>query len=446
MGDFIQQHLGVVISLVCLAPIGLGLFGWVGFRYWTLARRYSGIIDIDRERARREADLASIRKEYSDKRQILDRLKEAVSTYEGIVEASDYGLYSPHFSFDTSEEYKRALGRVRGRQKEMIRGKQAAVCRTEWKVAGSLKEGGRMTKRYIQLVLRAFNGECDSLVANVKWNNIRQLEDRLEKAFQAINQLGESLDITICPDYYLLKLDELRLTHEHAEKKYEEKEEQRAIREAMREEERVQKEVRSAEQKAIEDERRYEKALARARSEVERIDNERADEMRREISRLESLLAESRENRTRAISRAQLTRSGHVYVISNLGSFGENLYKIGMTRRLEPLDRVTELGDASVPFRFDVHALIYSEDAPELERKLHQEFRDRRRNRVNERKEFFEVTLDEIRAAVEKHHGEIEFTRYAEAREYRETISMRSEERVSSVVNGFGEEEFPLEI
>ena len=122
-----------------------------------------------------------------------------------------------------------------------------------------------------------------------------------------------------------------------------------------------------------------------------------------------------------------MTRSGHVYVISNVGSFGEDVYKIGMTRRLDPLDRVRELGDASVPFQFDVHAIIYSEDAPGLENKLHRLFDNQRINRVNERKEFFRVTIEEIAEAVRQHHGEIEFTLAAEAVEYRKTLAMLQE-------------------
>ena len=139
---------------------------------------------------------------------------------------------------------------------------------------------------------------------------------------------------------------------------------------------------------------------------------------------MEQRLLEAQANKERATSRAQMTRSGHVYIISNIGSFGEDVYKIGMTRRLDPMDRVRELGDASVPFQFDVHAVIYSENAPTLENALHRAFHHRRVNRVNERKEFFRVTLDEIAEVVRQHHGEIEFTQMAEAKEYRQSLAI----------------------
>lgn len=151
-----------------------------------------------------------------------------------------------------------------------------------------------------------------------------------------------------------------------------------------------------------------------------------------QIEELQRRLAEAHANRERAIARAQMTRSGQVYVISNVGSFGENVFKIGMTRRLDPLDRVRELGDASVPFQFDVHGIIYSDDAPGLENLLHRTFSHRRVNLVNERKEFFAVPIDEIAEVVKRHDAEIELTLLAEAKEYRSTLALRAERERAS--------------
>jgi len=133
----------------------------------------------------------------------------------------------------------------------------------------------------------------------------------------------------------------------------------------------------------------------------------------------------AKEKKERAIALAQTTKVGYIYVISNIGTLGEDIYKIGMTRRLDPQDRVDELSNASVPFRFDVHASIFSENAPQLEYELHQKFNDKRINRVNRRKEFFHVKLEDIEAFVKEHaNAEIEFTKIAEAREYRETMTV----------------------
>ena len=206
------------------------------------------------------------------------------------------------------------------------------------------------------------------------------------------------------------------------------------IREQMREEEKAQKELEKAQREAEDEERRFQKALEKAKQELSGGSSLNTSMLEEQIKELEKKLQEAHEKKERAIALAQLTKVGHIYVISNLGSFGEDVYKIGMTRRLDPLDRVKELGDASVPFQFDIHAIIYSENAPQLEYELHKTFSDRRLNRINQRKEFFKVTLDEIEAFVKEHaNAEIEFTKLAEAREYRETLSML--EQANKIIN-----------
>lgn len=173
------------------------------------------------------------------------------------------------------------------------------------------------------------------------------------------------------------------------------------------------------------EEKRYQKALEKAKKDLGLVSGERLDELNSQIAQLEQNLKDAHEAKERAISRAQETKSGHVYIISNLGSFGENVYKIGMTRRLEPMDRVKELGDASVPFTFDLHAMIFSENAPELENLLHKEFDDRRINKVNYRKEYFKVTLDEIEQVIkDKYEKEVDFIKVSEAQQFRETQSI----------------------
>jgi hypothetical protein len=274
-------------------------------------------------------------------------------------------------------------------------------------------------------MLFAFNGECDGLIAKVKWNNAEKSKDMIVKAFEAINKLGATHSIEITTEFVGLKLKELSLTYEYEQKKYEEKEEQRRIREQMREEEKAQREFERAQKEAEDEEDRYEKALEKAQAELKKAGQGNMELLQEKIKLLEQQLHEAHDRKERAIAMAQLTKVGHIYVISNIGSFGEDVYKMGMTRRLDPLDRVRELGDASVPFHFDVHAIIYSENAPQLEYELHQKFSDRRINRVNSKKEFFRISLEEIEAFVLQHTGaQIEFTKIAEARDYRETLTM----------------------
>lgn len=348
-----------------------------------------------------------------------------------------FGFYQSKYDFEDSERYKVELDRIRAQQKNLISDKMAVICRTEWHVEGSKTKGKKMVNNFLKLVLRAFNGECDAAILKVKYNNMNSLTKRINKAFESLNKLSESTHCEITQDYLNLKLEELHLTHEFQVKKQEEREEQRQIREQMREEERTLREIEKAKEEAEREEKRYEQALEKAREESERATDRDKDRLEQKIQELNQKLEEAHKTKERAISRAQVTKSGHVYIISNLGSFGENVYKIGMTRRIDPLDRVKELGDASVPFSFDVHAIIFSENAPELEKLLHQHFQDRQLNKVNPRKEFFRVSLDDIVAAVQQItrqvegiQSEIHFTKVAEAAEYRQTLAL---ERQTSV-------------
>jgi hypothetical protein len=284
-----------------------------------------------------------------------------------------------------------------------------------------------MVKQQAKLMLRAFNGECDAAIAKVRYDNVVTMQQRVEKAYDDVNKLGEVQRVFISRRYIDLRLAELYLVHEHREKIEEERQEQRRIREQMREEQKAQEEIERAQAEGAREEAVSAAALEHARSELAASEatSRQHEKLETLVSRLENELKDALDKKAKAIARAQLTRSGHVYVLSNVGSFGEGIYKIGLTRRLDPFERVEELGDASVPFPFDVHAIIFAEDAPALESKLHQAFASRRINLVNHRKEYFRVTLDEIQVEVSKHHGLVSFTLAAEAEEYRKTLSAR---------------------
>jgi hypothetical protein len=356
-----------------------------------------------------------------------------------IVEA--FGFYESKYDFQEAEEYKQRLDKIRAQQKQMIKDKQAAVCHTEWSVGGSAKEGKKMTDNFLKLVLRAFNGECDASVVKVKYNNVQTMENRIRKTYEDLNKLSQTTHCEITSRYLDLKLQELWLTHEYQERKYQEQEEQRIIREQMREEEKALRELEKARQDAEKEERRYQEALEKARRDVESATGKAQQKLFSQIEELQKRLAEAEANKERAVSQAQLTKSGHVYIISNIGSFGEDVYKIGMTRRLEPMDRVKELGDASVPFPFDVHAMIFCENAPELEARLHKRFNSRRMNKENERKEFFRVSLDEIVRVVREIDqelkickSEVTFTKIAEATDYRKTLARERQDKVATAL------------
>ncbi len=385
---------------------------------------------VAEEEARKRSALAE---EYSTARNTYETLKKELAVLEENLEDISFGLYRPHFTFETSAEYKAKLEAACDRQRQLVRTGKAAVCRAQWTVSGSKSEGERMARQNTKLVLRAFNGECDAAVSKVTWNNIIRMEERIRKAFDAINKLGTVLQVSITDEFLGLRLDELRLTHEYEDKRHAEQEEQRQIREQMREEERAQREIEKAREEAEREEARFEKALESARAEVGRASGEQLENLNAKIQDLQTQLEAARQQKARAVSLAELTKAGYVYVISNIGSFGENVYKVGMTRRWEPMERIRELSGASVPFGFDVHAMMYSENAPALEIALHKWMENQRMNLVNPRKEFFHIGLDEIETFARKNGVTIEFTKLAEAREYRETIAARATSQKPSV-------------
>ena len=344
---------------------------------------------------------------------------------------AELGFYSPQFDFDTSEQFKDRIKNIKQMQKNMIADKTAITCSGEWIVEGSKSKGRTMTNRGIRMTARAFNNECDAAVSSVRWNNATRLIQRIEKAYSGINKLNESSKIFISQNYLELKLEELKLTHEYKEKKQQEKEEKAELRRQQQEETKLQKEL----EKALKDEDKYNRILNKAKEEALKATGDKLQLLNSKIEDLNKELDEAHQKSERAKSMAEQTRIGHVYIISNIGSFGDGIVKIGMTRRLDPYDRVKELGDASVPFIFDVHAIIYSEDAPNLEHSLHRKFADRRINMVNNRKEFFRISLDELEEELATVSPETELVRKPEAREYKETqaIALKKNESIEVV-------------
>ena len=285
-------------------------------------------------------------------------------------------------------------------------------------------------------VVDAFNGKVDSALSKVKHDNYGKIKQEILDAFALVNHNGASFrNACINQDYLNIRLDELKWAVAAFELKKIEREEQAAIKAQIREEERAIREIEKARKEAEKEERLLQKALAKARAELAAANDEQKIQYESQLAQLESKLKEAEERGHRALSMAQQTRRGHVYVISNVGSFGEDVFKIGMTRRLEPMDRVKELGDASVPFSFDVHAMIFSEDAPALEKELHRRFNLDSVNKVNPRKEFFRTSVTDIKQAVEN-HGVVDahWTLKAEAAEYRESLAIAKELQAEEAV------------
>lgn len=388
----------------------------------SLKEKYASITSVEDEIStlRDEAtqlqnQIEETRSSYSEKRATLKKLEQQVAIYDEKLSFAELGVYEPHFEFSDADEYKQEIKRIRDRQKAMVSAKTSTLCPTDWQVDGSRAKGQTMINRQTRLTMRAFNNECEAAIANTRWNNVNAMEKRILNAAKQIDNANESMNLRISDDYVSLKLDELHATHEYRERLKMEKEERAELARAEREEKKLLAEAEAAER----EEERYQKLLDKARSEAG------VDESR--IAELEAALAEAHATSERARAMAEMTKSGYVYIISNIGSFGEDVVKIGLTRRLEPDDRVKELGDASVPFGFDTHAMIYSDEAPALESALHKEFADRRVNASNMRKEFFRVRLEEVEDAVKRLAPSASFFSDREAQEWHETLSRRKE-------------------
>lgn len=359
--------------------------------------------------------------EYKDK-------KEQVIELNDTILLQDFALYKPQYDFAKSSDYKDKLEAVREQQKAMLKNGTAATGDMQMTFNNSVKKGNKMVSDMQKLMLRAFNNECEHVIGKVKYNNFDSCRKRIVTACRTIGRLGNMMRISISEPYYELKIQELHLALEYQQAKQKEKEHMKELREQAREEAKLKKEIAEARKKIEKEKTHYSNALATAQEQLGSTEDAAEKEaLTQKIQELREHLGVVDKNLADVDYREANERAGYVYVISNLGSFGPDIYKIGMTRRLDPMERVNELGDASVPFNFDVHAMIFSDDAPKLEAALHNAFDKQKLNMVNTRREFFHVPLSEIERVVkENFDGSVEFEENADAEQYRESQKIRA--------------------
>lgn len=400
-----------------------------------IAKKYGvlGIQEAQRIVEQEKQSLAAVRqqvdaaqREVLAEREKISDLRNQVLVLEETLLLESFALYEPKFKFTASHEYKTRLGTARERQKALIKNGQAASGGDGWTVNNSKAEGKKLVNDMIKLVLRSFNNEADYCVDNVKFDNIELGEKRIRQSFEACNRLGRVMTVRLSEEYLNLKLDELHLAHEYQVKKQEEKEEAKRIREELREQQKLEQEIRAAREKIAKERRHFSAAISDLNKRLGKAatEEERAA-LQLKISEVEAGKAELDSEENLIDYRERNAKAGYVYVISNIGAFGEGIYKIGMTRRLDPMERIDELGDASVPFWFDVHALVFSDNAPALEAKLHERFATGRLNKVNGRKEFFRAEITEIESVIrENYDAVVEVSYEAPAEQYRESLRM----------------------
>lgn len=388
--------------------------------------------ELESQKNKSKTELDSIERELKNKKNELKKINKKLTHVEeefeenvGIIEVSGV-MNLPNYNMNSSEGYKEELKAIRQKQKEMVKNK-TAVEYSDWLVNGSKKEGKKLTNSMIKLVLRCFNVECDNVILKVKFNNYDSCVNKLYGVRENINKISDCTNVTISYDYLQLKLKELKLAFCYEQKKQEEKEEQQAIREQMKleaeEEKRREQEIQEQMARIEKDSKHFTKQIEQLEEQIIIDPNE---DLLREIEELKAKLKENEKKKEEVEHQKVMPKAGYVYVISNEGSFNKkDRYKIGMTRRLVPEERIRELSNASVPFPYDIHAMIFSEDCPKLESDIHRLLDDKRVNKVNNRKEFFDVTLEEVEEIVTNLLGkEVQFTKIAEAQQYRESLNL----------------------
>lgn len=359
-----------------------------------------------------------------------------------------FGFYQPKYNFISSEEYKERIKQIQKEQKEMLKKKTinpAVIRHTKWHIDGNIRKGTQIINTFTELALKAFNGECNAAIEKVKHDNADKQTENINKSFDRINQLLEEINCEITMKYLQLKLEELDLVHEYHIKVQEEKEEEQRQKSQMREEQKEQRAIQKEKKEIDKEVKIKEEALAQARSEVEKAMDDQKEDLEikvQQVQQLEQQLQEALANQKIVTSRFKMAKAGYIYVISNIGSLGENIYRMGSTRRI--VDEFISESNRHVPFPFDINAKIFSEDALEMEKRLHQHFKNKRVNMVNNRREFFRVSLEEIEQAVKKIAQEtgsvkskIEFAIDPEAEEYHKTKRLSAQNKTNYQRNSF---------
>lgn len=375
----------------------------------------------------------------SDKQRELNKLNQAIQEkqkeYDLVqddITMQEYGLYEPQYQFTKSEEYKDKLKQVRNQQKQMVKDKRAALCNTEWTVEGSKKKGQAMTNQNIKQAIYTFNIESQQIISQTRPSNVNKQKDKITKVYERINKMNDRNKVFINKKYLDLKYDELQLAVEYEMKKQEEKEILREAREREKEERKVQRELERKEKAIQKQKTKLQRELEekQRQAEKEARNEQEKQELLNQIKALQQQITKQEQDQEDIENKRLRTGAGFVYIISNIGSFGEGVYKIGVTRRDDPEARVNELSNASVPFKYDVHAFIFSNNAFDLETELHQKYDYCRVNKVNNRKEFFKLTKQDIQDIVNKNkNSTYNFTLQAEALEYYETLEMEKQQQ-----------------
>ena len=376
-----------------------------------------------------EKEKLSVSEKLQNGNAVLSQLCEAYAKAESQVSRIKTGLPPPNFKIHDDESLKAEIREIRSNQHKLITSQHATTSMTDWEWFGSKSDGRKLIEIYNKLMISAFNAEFDMAKDKMRHASYDTAIKKLKASIKALEKLAETVNVMISSEYFLAKEEELKIWHADLVRKHEEKEARKKQKAILREQNKTL--GQSSDDDEDEDDE-IENQLATCSVELEKARELAKQIAGDDLAKLELKIKKIEEEKRvleakfeRTTSQAQITRAGYIYVISNIGSFGEGVCKIGMTRRLEPMDRVVELGDASVPYRFDVHTLAFVDDAPRLEKALHKVFNTKRVNKENHRKEFFYVSPEEVKAAMDNIGVKSSWYYECDAREYRESELVR---------------------
>lgn len=371
--------------------------------------------DIEERISKKSIELNQLYSEISKVKNELKNKKEEIENLEPLVTVVN--IDTKGLDLATSQELKNILSKYKLEEAELVKDNTA--------VDVLIYDDKKFITTQVRQILRSFNAECDLAISNVTLKNIDTMRNKILRSYEALNKIYKSDGVQITKTFLENKLQQLITAHSYQEKLEDEREQKKLIQEQLKEEEKVRREIEREKAKIEKDETQFKNEISKLMKYLQKTDNEVEKALYIDkIKECEERLSELETVKSDVLNREKNTRAGFVYIISNIGSFGENIFKIGMTRRLEPMDRIKELSSASVPFEFDVHALIFSDDAPNLESILHNTFREYEVNKVNHRKEFFSIPLEKIEKVVTEHHNAtVQWTYDAAAEEYRESLA-----------------------
>ncbi len=367
--------------------------------------------DAQRRIAMLEAENAALRSQFDS----TSHPEAIVLDDEAVLQ--EVGIYRYHHPLENAVAYKQRLTELSRRIVDLVKSNHAIEMSNMFTFDNSLAKGRRMSSALGKLMLRAYNAEADNCIRSLRAGSVAIAKRRIEASRRTIKKLGQMMEMHISDAFHQLRLEEIELTADYLMKRQEEREAAKEERARLREQRKVEAEL-AAEREQLDKERAH---LLNALQALESAGGS-DDELQRRLIELDEAIVQND-------YRAANVRAGYVYVISNRGAFGANVMKIGLTRRLEPIERINELSSASVPFHYDIHAIYFSEDAVTLEAELHQHFSDQRVNCANRRKEFFFASPKEVQEVLASKTGNLlEFTEQADSADYLQSIRYWPEE------------------